>query len=127
MITAPKINESQLKNFLNETYSFKVLRITFNPKGEASWGYIIETNKGKYFLKLYKKALPFLEEATELTFRLYSEFGIVEIVHAVKAINGKTTNIFENYQVVVFNFIEGKEIIYHAFHAFASEKQLANC
>jgi len=111
MIKPLNIDQSELKRFLENNYSLEILNLTFLPKGETSWCYIVEGRNGKYFLKVYKEMFPFLKEATELTYKLYSDCAITEIVHAIKAKNGETVNFFETYPTVLFNFVEGKEIM----------------
>lgn len=111
MITAPRINEEKLKEFLHHNYAYTILQLTFLPKGETSWIYIVETTKGKFILKLYTFPLPLLEEATQLTYTLYTTCGITQIVHAIQAKNSKTINVFETYPAVLFNFIPGKEML----------------
>lgn len=110
MISAPNIDEAKLKTTLEILYGINISQLIFIPRGESSWGYKVETKDNNYFLKLYKNKYPFLKEAAELTYMLYYEGDIAEIVHALKSKNGKAVNTFENYPFILSNYIVGKEV-----------------
>src|SRR5438270_36872 len=109
MISLPPIDELKLRETLENSYNIVISHITFVPRGETSWGYKVETKNHTYFLKLYKNKPQFLEEASELTYKLYSQCHIAEIVHAIETKEGKAVNTFENYPFVLSNYIDGKE------------------
>lgn len=110
MITPPQIDKSNLKKTVESIYEITISRMSFVPGGETSWGYKVEAGNNTYFLKLYKNKPQFLEKAAELTYTLYSQCHITEIVHAIKAKNGKAVNMFEKYPFVLYNYIAGKEV-----------------
>ncbi len=110
MITEPKIDKQLLVDLLKNNYSLESPNVVFLPRGETSWGYIVEADTKKYFLKVYKNTYPFFEQAAELTYKLFADCGIKEIVHALKSSNGEVISHIEEYPVILFNFIDGKEI-----------------
>lgn len=109
MISEPNINKSKLINLLEDNFSFNINTITFNPKGEGSWSYFIVTEDKKYFLKLFKNKdfnlVPF-----EFTARLFSEYGIQNIVHPIKTNSNEVFITLEDFKLVLFDFIDGKTI-----------------
>lgn len=109
MISEPTIDKTQLIPLLEESYNIKVETILFNPKGEASWSYSIETSDKKYFLKLIKSK-DFNSDPYEFTFRLFSEGNIQNIVHPLKVASGEISLLFEEFNLVLFDYIDGKTI-----------------
>lgn len=109
MVTEPNINKTLLKEALEKEYSFRLNEIFFNPKGEASWSYILETDKGKFFLKVFKDG-SFNPKVFEFTFRLFSECDIENIIHPIKTANDEVYFSIKGFKLVLFNFIEGKTI-----------------
>ncbi len=107
MLTEPNVNKSQLKEILEKEYDFSIDEIAFNPKGYASWSYIIQTNKGKFFLKLYKPE-NFDQKVFDFTADLYSKCHIENIVHPIKTKNNEIYFSFDNFKLVLFNFIDGQ-------------------
>ncbi len=110
MKSEPLIEKEKFITFISNTYKLSVSHLEFLPKGETSWGYIIDTDRDKYFLKIYTETVPFLEAAAELTYRLYNECGITEIVHTVHGVDGNIIHDFQGYKATLSNYIEGIEI-----------------
>lgn len=110
MKTEPSIDKVKLCEQISSVYSLEVADMTFLPKGETAWGYVVGTNKGAFFLKIYPKVIPYLEEASELTAKLFYDCGITEVVQALRDDTSKTVQIFEPYPFVLFRYIQGKEV-----------------
>lgn len=107
MVTEPNLDKDTLKSLLQEQFGIAVKNLTFNPKGWASWSYIVETaDKNRYFLKIYKNE-NFDSQNFEFTSKLSSDCGINNIAHPIKAKSGNIVLDFSNFKIVIFNYIEG--------------------
>ncbi|MDO8551709.1 MAG: phosphotransferase [bacterium] len=109
MLTEPSINQLSVKTKLEEEYGLKLAKLTFIPKGECSWGYILEDeNKQKSFLKIYPN-LSVPETAFILTNDLFEKAGIKNIIHTYKTKTGGVRVRIDTFQMALFNYVYGKD------------------
>ena len=106
MVIEPKINKEELQSFLSDAYNLEITEMIFIPRGECSWGYKIVTPDNLYFVKIYA-TLDVTEEAFQLTYDLYQKCGIKHIIHPLKTNAGEVRTVFQNYNLAIFNFVEG--------------------
>ena len=108
MVTKPNITQNELINLLNESYPLQVKSLTFLPKGEVSWVYIVESiETTKYLLKIHKaKVLPV--ERFQLLSDLHEKAGINGLTYPLPTKNGALQINILGYPSVIFNYIGGK-------------------
>lgn len=108
MITEPNIARSELIQLLSEKYPIQVSALTFLPKGEVSWVYVVECTDGnKYLLKIHKaKVLPI--ERFKLLQDLHEKAGINGLTYPQPTKDGQLQTEILGYPSVLFNYIEGK-------------------
>jgi spectinomycin phosphotransferase len=109
MISEPNIDRKKLQELLASNFGFSINEIIFNPKGEASWSYIILTDKEKFFLKFYEQET-FDLKTFDFIVDLYTKCKIENIIHPVETVSGEIALTFDSYKLVLFNFIDGKTI-----------------
>lgn len=110
MVTEPDINQDELKRILTENYEIDVTNLSFIPKGEVSWGYVIEVAGGeRYFLKTHKsKNLD--PKRFQLLYNLHTKAGINNIIYPKPTKTGELEIIINGYPSVLFNYLEGKTV-----------------
>ena len=54
-VESRSIRKNELSDFINLEYGIEIDSLSFNPHGEDSYSYIVESKQGKYFIKLYTK------------------------------------------------------------------------
>lgn len=108
MVTEPNISQAELIDLLNEKYPLQIKSLTFLPKGEVSWVYVVEGVDGiKYLLKIHKaKILPV--ERFKLLNDLHEKAGINGLTYPLPTKDGTLQIEILGYPSVVFNYIEGK-------------------
>lgn len=108
MITAFELDEKELKTLVEKEYKLQISNLTFLPKGEVSWVYVIECENGtKYLLKIHKaKVLP--TERFKLLSDLHEKAGINGLTYPLPTKDGALQIEILGYPSVVFNYIEGK-------------------
>ena len=108
MVTEPQIDKKLLRSILEREYGFEIMKFDFNPKGWASWSYVVESVGGKkYFLKIFQNS-NFSPNVFNFTYRLYTECKIANVVHPLTTRNNQININFNSFQLVLFNYIEGK-------------------
>ncbi|MDO8452906.1 MAG: phosphotransferase, partial [bacterium] len=108
MVTEPNIKQAELLDLLNKEYPLQVKSLTFLPKGEVSWVYILKCTDGaKYLLKIHKaKVLP--AERFGLLSDLHEKAGINGLTYPQPTKDGQLQVEILGYPAVLFNYIEGK-------------------
>src|SRR3989344_5906818 len=108
MITEPNISQTELEKLLNEKYPLQVRSLTFLPKGEASWVYVVECADGaKYLLKIHKTKVLAVERFKLLN-DLHEKAGINGLTYPQPTKDGELQIEILGYPAVLFNYIEGK-------------------
>lgn len=110
MITEPNINKDNLIRILSENYDIEIVQLTFIPKGEVSWGYIVQSkNEDKYFLKIHK-AKNLTPQRFNLLNNLHTKAKINNIAYPIPTKTNQLEIMIDGYQSVLFNFIDGKSV-----------------
>lgn len=112
------IHKTELKAFLQKNYGLKVKNLTFVPKGEVAYSYIVKCFDGaKYFFKIYDKDSKALYDISslninvELIFLLRKAHQLTNICYPIKNLNGDFISWFKKlYFCVLFNFINGIDL-----------------
>lgn len=107
MVTEPTIDKKHLIQIAENEFQILVKSLTFNPKGWASWSYIVETTDNqKYFLKIYRDN-NFNLQALDFLNRLSNKCEVKNITYPINTKSGEIILHVSGYQVVVFNYISG--------------------
>ncbi len=106
MVTEPNIDKDRLRTLIEKEFGIRVLNLTFNPKGWASWSYIVDSSNAKYFFKIYKDT-NFDPQVFEFTNRLSDKCEIKNISYPIKTKSGNICLILDGYKAVLFNYISG--------------------
>jgi len=117
MKAEPPLNRGLLKEFILRMYDIDVEHLEFVPIGELSYSYIIKTqDKKNYFLKLYKPSrltqsvILNLEFSLQVVEQLNERAHITRIPRPIKNSDGRNKSQLEDFNVVLWNFIEGKMV-----------------
>ncbi len=109
-----EIDRTALKERIRQVYGIGVDRLTFVPKGEVSYCYIVDCpNNGRYFLKLFDNSrlarisVSRLDFYLPLTWNLHSRGLLPDVPYPIKA-GGSFTTSFGDRLLVLFNFIDGE-------------------
>lgn len=110
-----KIDKNKLKDLIKKHYNIDVLDFQFLPKGEGGYSYIIDCQSNiKYFLKIYPSnkanANTDLEENLKIIESLSSQAKIKNISQIVKTKNNYLRSKFNNEDLVIFEYIFGKDL-----------------
>ncbi len=117
MKAEPQLNKGVLKEFILRMYDIDVEYFEFVPIGELSYSYIIKTqDKKKYFLKLYtpsrltQSVILNLDFSLQVVEQLNERAHITRIPHSIKNSDCKNISQLEDFNVVLWSFIEGKMV-----------------
>jgi len=117
MKTEPSFDKKVLEQKIKEEYNFVVKNFKFIPEGEFASSYVILTESNeKYFLKLYfpsqlkEQKIKKLNFSIKIAYQLYNKHGINQIPHPLKTLKGAFKSQFQDAQMVLWNFIEGKVV-----------------
>ena len=113
MKTPPKINLSTLKQAIFNNWGLRVKSMKFIPKGESSYGYVLKTDKGKYFLKIHlKKLIKKLGRRFDFSLKassdFYTESKIKNISYPLPNKNKDLKTIYNNEVLTLYPFISGR-------------------
>ena len=99
-------DKTELKELLSNTYALPLQSITFFPEGEDSYGYIAVSETGeKYFAKA-STSVP--NSCLQVASLLRHQCNISGIVAPLETLEGTLSVPWQNFQVSLFPFIEGK-------------------
>ena len=103
-------DKSELKVLINADYALDIEMLSFIPEGEDSYCYLATSRDGeKYFVKAYRDVpSKRLNLTLQLTVDLYTRFNLSSVVSPLKTKSCKLSIPWENLEVAVFDFIEGK-------------------
>lgn len=117
MKNEPNVNKKDLKNHINEKYEIEVENLTFVPIGEFAYSYLLETrDKKQYFLKIYesnrltKSKLNTLDFSLDVAYQLNQDLVINQVIYPIKTKNGLLKTEFENFEIVIWSYIEGEMV-----------------
>ncbi len=104
------LDKSELKTLLNTEYALNVDMLTFIPEGEDSYCYLATSRSGeKYFVKAHRAApSKRLDLVLQLVADLYTRCNFSSVVSPLETKSCKLNIPWENLDVAVFDFIEGK-------------------
>ncbi len=112
----PSIDDEDLKSLIRLNYDIDVEEMCFVPQGEVAYSYIMQADTGLYFAKLYEtnnltnKGIHNLEVAMQTVFQLNKEEGIEKIINPIKNKEGRFRTIFDNFSLVLMDYIEGETV-----------------
>ena len=110
MLTEPSIDKEHLRTELCHLYSVNVVDLTFVPKGEESWSYIIDCENGaRYFAKIHAASPP-SKEVLDFVWQLHRSCLISEVVCPVRTRHGEPLFLFDGYTTVLFEYISGRTL-----------------
>lgn len=113
MKTQPKLSEAFLERWLNKHYHLIPQRVRFMPRGECSWGFVLDAPDGQYFfLKLWQLGLcegNLTEDHIQTMMTLYYEFGLQQMTPPpVRSLSsGNFINRCSRYQAVLLPWVDG--------------------
>ncbi len=109
------INKELLSIHIQNDYGITVKKLKYVPVGEVAHSYVLYTEKDtKYFLKIYfpsrlvETSAGKLEVSHRIAYQLYHKEKIEQITYPIKSISGEYKSIFEDLELVIWSFIEGK-------------------
>lgn len=114
MKTEPKISKSKFKEFILGKYGIRINKMIFIPKGETSYAYALETDSGKFLLKIHPpsrigmKVMKNLDFSLKVTFELYSKCRIKNISYPIPSKENKLRVMYGKSSISIFNYLEGK-------------------
>ena len=99
-------DKTELLEQLRTAYGLPLQSITFFPEGEDSYGYIVVSEAGeKYFAKA---STCVLNSRLEAAYYLRYRCGVKNVVAPLETQDGLLSIPWQNFQVALFPFIEGK-------------------
>ena len=111
----PSLNKAKLKQKIKDEYNILIESFKFVPEGEFASSYIITSEENeKYFLKMYfpsrqrNSKIHQLDFSLEIAYQLYNNQGIKNVSYPIKTLKGKLKVQFEEADLTLWNFIEGK-------------------
>lgn len=113
MKTEIAFDKEKLKKFILKEYGIKI-RSMNSVLGGVSYCYILNTDDGKYFLKIHpdsrlgKAISKKLNLSLKVTFELFSKAGIKNISHPIPTKNNKLKSRFGKFTISIYNFFEGR-------------------
>lgn len=129
MKTQPRISAAFLERWLKKHYQMTVQRVRFMPRGECSWGFVLDSPDGaRYYLKLWQLGLcgqTLTEARIQTMMTLYYEFGIQQMTPPpVRSLSsGSYINRLSRYQSVLLPWVEGYPATDQTLNEF-QERQL---
>ena len=99
-------DKTELKALLSNAFALPLQSITFFPEGEDSYGYIVCSETGeRYFAKASTSVL---NSRLQIASLLRHQCNIFGIVAPLETLEGALSVPWQNFQVSLFPFIEGK-------------------
>lgn len=99
-------DKTELKESLSTAYGLPLQSITFFPEGEDSYGYVVASETGeKYFAKA-STSVP--NSCLQVASLLRHQCDISGVVAPLETQNGELSVPWQNFQISLFPFIEGK-------------------
>jgi spectinomycin phosphotransferase len=111
MLTEPMmIERTVIQTALQKAYGLTLHTLTFVPKGETSWGYIIDTADGRrYFLKIFGSTITDVA-ALSLTYHLAHDCHIETVTSPLPMQSGDVVLPLHPYQAALFPYIDGQTL-----------------
>lgn len=99
-------DKTELKESLSAAYGLPLQSITFFPEGEDSYGYVIASEAGEKFFAKASTAVP--NSRLQVASLLRHQCNISGIVAPLETQSGDLSVPWQDFQVALFPFIEGK-------------------
>ncbi len=108
MLEKPPISEQKIADHLKARYGLNVIHLTFLPLGAdmnaAVYKADTDTNKS-YFVKLRRNAM---QDFSVNIINLLHDSAINEVIPPIKTIDGQSSQMVDDYMLVVFPYVDGK-------------------
>jgi hypothetical protein len=126
-----KISHNFAKSKIEENYHIRVQDLSFLPKGDISYAYVVTSTYGrKYFLKLFDKntvsgvrSIELLNFYLPITWGIYHKGLCKYVTYPIENIHGRFKVDIGRAVILLFNFIEGKPLKTNTrFRSFLLEK-----
>lgn len=128
----PTLDYGLLADALRRDYGLSVERLTFVPKGQVAYSYIVTCTDGaRYYLKvlddsrLARISAGRFDFYLPLTDRLYTEGVFRYLTYPIRTLGGALYTAFDAHPLILFDFIEGENPDEAMLHASAVWRQLA--
>ncbi len=106
-VDSSNIDKRALRHLLKEQYGLRTAALSFVPRGDESYGYVLETfAQSRYFVKIYEHPSE-LSVRYKAANRLHTQCGLEFIVHPHATRHGEFHTNLEEYAVAVFDFVDG--------------------
>jgi Ser/Thr protein kinase RdoA (MazF antagonist) len=115
------LTDDDIVGVINKNYDFKIESISFMDKG-SFFAFSAETNKNKLFIKIYPRSYSLSADYTftetklntigKTLTQLMSEHGLKNIPKVYANIQGKFCTPYDNYFLMVFDYLAGKSPSY---------------
>jgi spectinomycin phosphotransferase len=106
-VESSNIDKRTLRQLLKDQYGLCAATLTFLPRGEESYGYILETlTRSRYFVKVYERHSE-LNVRYEAAHKLHTQCGLEFVVHPHATRQSKFHANLGEYAVAVFDFVDG--------------------
>ncbi len=109
------IDKAALAERIHQEYGIQIESLTFVPRGEVAYGYIVHCAAGdRYFLKLFSDSrlaqigTRHTDLYLPLTWNLHSKGLLPNVPYPIKTRNGDLKTDFGDQPLVLFNFIDGE-------------------
>jgi thiamine kinase-like enzyme len=106
-VDSSNIDKRALRQLLKDQYGLCAAVLSFVPRGEESYGYILETlAQSRYFVKVYEHPSE-LNVRYEAANRLHTQCGLEFVVYPHATRHGEFHANLGEYAVAVFDFVDG--------------------
>ncbi|MBU0628231.1 MAG: phosphotransferase [Nanoarchaeota archaeon] len=108
------VHEEEVKRFIEKTYQLRIFSIAYHPHGENGASYFLETDKGKFYAKVFAKSSEIYKSIRaikifiEFLYRIKDEDNFDYISVPIKNKNGNLISKFKGFPLVIEDFISGK-------------------
>ena len=109
------LNMDKLREFIKLEYGIETKKLTFVPEGEFAYSYILQTDKSHRFLvKFYEKSrliktkITTLDFSLDIAYQLNQTANIDQVTYPIKSRKGDFRTKFEDMDLVIWTFVEGK-------------------
>ncbi|MFC1715799.1 phosphotransferase [Candidatus Poribacteria bacterium] len=109
------IDKAALAERIHQEYGIQIESLTFVPKGEVAYGYIVHcATDDRYFLKLFSDSrlaqigTRHTDLYLPLTWNLHSKGLLPNVPYPIKTRNGDLKTDFDDQPLILFNFIDGE-------------------
>ena len=106
-VDSPQIDKQALRRLLKAQYGLHAAGLRFVPRGEESYGYVLETlDQSRYFVKVYEHP-PALDVRYQAAHSLRTRCGLEFVVYPHATRTGAFHTNLGEYAVALFDFVDG--------------------